>query len=239
MTNKTALVTGSTRGIGYSVASRLIAEGWIVGINGRSAPQVNQAVSKLGPSAVPVVFDISNRESVNLAMREFAKTSGALDAVVNCAGVMMDSPITTVSEELLNEVFNINVFGAFFVLQTAVKIMAKQRSGSIVLFSSIAGEDGSRGQSVYSASKGAISALVKSTAKELAPLGIRINGIAPGPIDTDLFQFFDEATRENIQSQIPLRKLGLPEDISPLVKLLVSEDSSFITGEIFRVDGGL
>lgn len=239
LTSKLALVTGSTRGIGLCIATELIHAGWAVGINGKSGTQTEQVSKALGAKAFPVAFDVSDQDSVNSSLRNFSKRYGALDAVVNCAGVMRDSSLTTVTPELLQGVFDVNVFGSFYVLKASAKLMAKQRNGSIVLLSSVVGEDGSRGQTVYSASKGAVSALVKSAAKELAPLGIRVNGIAPGPIDTELFQVFDEVTRDTIVRQIPIGRIGQPRDIAPLAKFLVSEDSSFITGEIYRVDGGI
>ena len=237
--NSVAIVTGSTRGIGFEVASELISNGWVVGINGRSEEEVQKVVQVLGENAFPLAFDVSNPESVQLQVNQFVRSQGSLEALIHCAGVMKDAPINLVEKGLIEEVFNINVFSSFYLVKAATKAMIRKRSGSIVLLGSIAGEDGAKGQSVYSASKGAVSALVKSTSKELSKVGIRVNAIAPGPIDTDLFSGFPEELQVEIASSIPLGRLGTTKDISKIISFLVSDDASFITGQIYRVDGGL
>ena len=238
-TKPVAIVTGSTRGIGFEVASELISKGWVVGINGRSQKDVQKVVEGLGENAFPLAFDVSNPESVQFEINQFVKSQGALEALIHCAGVMKDAPINLVEKELIEEVFKINVFSSFYLVKAASKAMIRKRRGSILLLSSIAGEDGAKGQSVYSASKGAVSALVKSTSKELSKVGIRVNAIAPGPIDTELFTGFPEELQAEIAASIPLGRIGTTKDVSKIISFLVSDDASFITGQIYRVDGGL
>lgn len=239
LNKQVALVTGSTRGIGLEIASELLNKGWIVGVNGRSITEVNNLASKLGKNAIPVAFDVSDADSVQLEVNKFYKEQGSLDALVHCAGLMKDAPLNIVDYELVEEVFRVNVFSSFFLLKAAAKTMIRQRKGSIVLIGSIAGEDGAKGQAVYSSSKGAVSALVKSASKELSRVGIRVNAVAPGPIDTQLFRVFDTELQKQIIESIPLGRIGTTQDVSKLVNFLVSDDSSFITGQIYRVDGGL
>lgn len=237
--SKTALVTGSTKGIGLEIAKTLISNGWNVGVNGRSQTVVDQTVEQLGPLAHPVAFDVTDGNQTKLEISRFVKQQGTLDAVVHSAGIMKDAPINLIDDALLEEVFSANVFGAFHVLKASINPMMRKRSGAIVLLSSIVGESGARGQTVYGASKGAVSTLVKSASKELAPLRIRVNGIAPGPINTELFDAFDNEQKEAIVESIPLGRIGEVADVAKLALFLCSEDSSFITGQVIRVDGGL
>lgn len=237
--NNVALVTGSTKGIGFEIAKTLLSQGWVVGINGRTSSVVNSVVDELGDKAIPVSFDVTNLNDTKNAISNFVKVQGRLDAVVHSAGIMRDAPLNLIDEQLLDQVFTTNVFGAFYVLKSSINPMMRKRSGSIVLLSSIVGETGARGQSVYGASKGAVSSLVKSASKELAPLKIRVNAIAPGPVNTELFEFFDSAQKEAIVSSIPLGRIGEVSDIAKLAAFLCSADSSYMTGQIIRVDGGL
>lgn len=239
MSNPVAFVTGSTRGIGYAIASELISNGWVVGINGRSPQDVVEVSQSLGENAIPVAFDVADPQAVQVELNNFVKAQGSLEALIHCAGVMKDAPINLVEDDLIEEVFRVNVFSSFYLVKAATRAMIRKRKGSIVLFSSIAGEDGAKGQSVYSASKGAVSALVKSVAKELARVGIRVNAVAPGPINTELFSAFPDELKSEIESSIPLGRIGNPDDVSKLVSFMVSDNASFITGQIYRVDGGL
>ena len=192
----------------------------------------------LGENAHPVTFDVSDSSSSLSEITSFSRKFGGLDAVVHCAGVMNDSSLNLVSQDLLENVFRTNVYGSFFVLQAAIRLMARKRSGSIVLLGSVVGEDGAMGQSVYSASKGAVTSLVKSAAKEVAPLKIRVNGVAPGPIDTGLLDVFTIEQKEDIVKRIPLGRIGETKDVAKLIEFLCSDDSSFLTGQMIRVDGG-
>lgn len=238
MTEKVALITGSTRGIGRATASRLLSEGWTVGINGREPKIVQEACIELGLGTIPVPFDVSKPDEVSTSIRQFVKETGRLDGVVHAAGIMEDVNLGLVTEALVEKVFRTNVFSGLYTIQAALKPMSRQRSGSIVLIGSMAGQDGAMGQSIYSAAKGSIPALVQSAAKEIARLGIRVNAVAPGLIDTDLVTVLPEEVRERIVSQIPMKRIGQPSEVSAVCNFLLSDDSSYITGQVIRVDGG-
>lgn len=238
MRDKVALITGSTRGIGKETASRLIDRGWIVGINGRNEISVREVCNELGSNALPIPFDVTDENQTFTSIRQFVKETGGLDGLVHAAGMMEDASLGLITKDLMQKVFNANVFSCFYTMQAAIKPMSRQRSGSIVLIGSMAGQDGAKGQSVYSAAKGAIPSLVRSAAKEIARLGIRVNAIAPGLIDTDLLTVFPEELKENIISQIPMQRIGKPKEVASVCNFLLSEDSSYITGQVIRVDGG-
>lgn len=236
---RVAIVTGSTRGIGRAAARALVDNGWIVGITGRDAGAVDSAVASLGDRARPLPFDVTDSASSEHAVLRFAKEHARLDALVHCAGIMKDAPIGMISELLVREVLDTNVIGTINVLQPVLRVMTRQGSGAVVLFGSIVGADGSAGQTVYAASKAAITGLVKSAAKEVARRGVRVNGIEPGTIRTDLLSGFSPAKLELLAGTVPLGRLGDAAEVAELAVFLVSDRSSYVTGQVIRVDGGL
>lgn len=239
MSRGVALVTGATGGIGKEIALQLIQKDWIVGVQGRDSSAVQKLCRKLGPNARPLVFDVCDKYAVTEQIRLFIRSEGGLDALVHSAGIMDDVSILMVDEILVDRVFKTNVYGTFWVLQSCLKPMIRNKSGVAVLISSIAGIDGAQGQSVYSASKSAVNAIVKSVSKEVSRFGVRVNAIAPGPVDTELFSAFDDEIKNKIKSSIPLGRIATPQDIATIALLLVSHESSYITGQVIRVDGGL
>ena len=235
----TAVVTGSTRGIGNAIARALVTEGWVVGVNGRGETAVDSAVAALGSSAHPVPFDITDAAATHGALVAFAKAHGGLDAVIHCAGIMKDAPVGMMSDALVREVLDANVVGSINVLQPAMRLMTRQRKGSIVLFSSIVGSDGASGQIIYGASKAAVTGIVRSASKEAASSGLRDNAIEPGIIRTVLLAGFSGEKFEQLRVDVPLARLGEPDDVAGLAVFLASDASSYITGQTIRVDGGL
>jgi 3-oxoacyl-[acyl-carrier protein] reductase len=235
-----ALVTGSTRGIGAAVARRLLDDGWTVGINGRSHDAVQDVVASLGPNSRAVSFDVADARASHTAIVDFSRSNGGkLHALVHCAGIMKDAPLGMLGAELVDEVLAVNVAGTIAVTQTAIRLMSRGDGGSIVLFTSVVGEDGAAGQVLYGASKAAVAGIVRSSAKEVAGKGIRINAVAPGLIDTELIAGLDSAARAALQERIPLARIGVPGDVSGVVASLLSDDFRYVTGEIIRIDGGL
>jgi 3-oxoacyl-[acyl-carrier protein] reductase len=239
LNKRVALITGATGGIGREIATRLLQNNWKVGVHGRDVSVVNDLCHELGENASPLVFDVSEKQSVSEEIRKFARTEGGLDALIHTAGLMEDTSISMVGEELLDKVFQTNVYGSFWVLQACLKPMIKNKHGAVVLVSSIAGIDGAKGQTVYSASKAAVNALVKSASKEVARFGIRVNAVAPGPVETKLFSFFDEEVKSKILSSIPLGRIATPGDVASMAMMLIGDESEYVTGQVIRIDGGL
>lgn len=231
-------VTGSSRGIGRDVAKRLVGHGWTVGVHGRNSEAVEALASELGELAHPFAFDINDSTALGQALISFSKVTGALDAVVHSAGVMKDAPLGLLGPDLIDEVFDTNTVSSLNVIQLSSRIMSRKKSGAIVLVNSVVGLDGAPGQTLYSMSKASLSGLVKSTAKELGPRGIRVNAIAPGLIQTELIAGLSDELLAKQTERIPLGRLGITADISPVVEFLISPGASYVTGQTLRVDGG-
>lgn len=231
--NKVALITGCSRGIGRAIAKAYVENGAIVYANARSEGGLD------GLNGVrPVYFDVNDMATAKDCVMRISKEEKRLDVLVNNAGIMRDALIGMIDQKLMTDVFQTNVFSVINLCQYAVKLMSRNKRGSIINMTSIVGMDGSAGQSVYSASKGAIIALTKAMSKELCPNGIRVNAIAPGMIDTDLFKSFSKENLEEYIQQIGMRRLGQPQDIANAALFLGSDLSSYMTGQILGVSGG-
>lgn len=239
--DKIALVTGSNRGIGRAIVKHFVLNGAIVYANARIEGSLENLINELPESLknnlIPVYFDIRDTDASKLAFIKINKEARKLDCLVNNAGIMKDALIGMITRPLIQETFEINVFAVIQLTQLAVKLMTRQNSGSIVNISSMVGTNGNAGQSVYSASKGAIIALTKSAAKELAPKNIRVNAIAPGIIETDLLKNVDQHTMELIKARIGMKRMGTPDDVAGLATFLASDLSNYVTGQILGVDG--
>ncbi len=240
---KVALITGSSRGIGKSVAKDLASKGAFVIINYASNEQAAQSVkdeieSKGGKCEIRG-FDVSSYSQVNDEIDSIVKDHGELNFLVNNAGITRDTLLMRMKEEDWDAVINVNLKGVFNCTKAASKYMVKQKSGRIVNISSVVGEMGNPGQSNYSATKAGIIGFTKSVSRELASRNITVNSIAPGFIETDITSGLSDKVKEYYLGQIPLSRFGSPEDVSGVVSFLLSDAASYITGEVIRVNGGM
>ncbi|MBU5315672.1 3-oxoacyl-[acyl-carrier-protein] reductase [Clostridium bornimense] len=240
---KVALITGATRGIGKAIALKFAENGADIALNYRSDNEaLRTLVSELedkGVKVLPVQGDVSVLEDANKIVKEAVDGLGKLDIVVNNAGITKDGLIVRMKEEDFDAVIDTNLKGTFNMMKATSSIMMKQRSGKIINISSVVGLVGNAGQSNYSASKAGIIGLTKSIARELGGRGINVNAIAPGFIQTDMTDVLSDKIKESMESTIPLKRLGNPEDVANLALFLGSNLSDYITGQVIAVDGGM
>ena len=238
---KVCLVTGASRGIGAATVKRFAREGAVVYANARTPKNLDdlciELSEKYNTTVKALYFDVRDEAAAKKAVLQIRKETGRLDVLVNNAGVMKDALIGMISKDLMQEMFDINVFGVMNLLQLASKIMMFQKSGSIINLSSIVGLKGNPGQLVYSATKGAVKAMTKTAAKELASQGIRVNAVAPGMIDTDMFRSIGNEKMQEHIANIRMGRLGTPEEVADAILFLASDLSGYITGEILGVNG--
>lgn len=240
--DKVALITGAGQGIGKAIASCFASEGAKVIISDIVADAANAAAEEIkqnGGEAAAVVCDVSKFAACEELIKKAAEQFGKIDILVNNAGITKDSLILRMTEEDWDKVIMVNLKSVFNVSKAAVKVFLKQKSGCIVNMASIIGEIGNPGQANYAASKAGVIGLTKTLAKEFASRGIRVNAIAPGFIRTKMTDAIPETARENLIKQIPLNRLGEPDDVAKLALFLASDMSSYITGQIIKVDGGM
>lgn len=241
LTNKVCLITGASRGIGAATVKKFAKERAIVYATARNEGRIDQMCQELSEQyqtkVMPIYFDVTDENAAKSAIMTIKKQQGRLDVLVNNAGIMQDALIGMVNKSLMQSVFEVNVFAVMNMIQLANKLMSRQKAGSIINISSIVGIEGSAGQMVYSASKGAVIAITKTAAKELAVNNIRVNAVAPGMIDTDMVHSIgEEKIKENLKN-IRLGRLGRPEDVANAIAFLASDDAEYITGQILGVDG--
>lgn len=241
--DKIALVTGASRGIGRAIALKFAQNGAHVVINYSSsqaqAQNLKEEIESFGVRALVVKCDVSSSEEVNAMFSQIEKGFGRLDILVNNAGITKDGLILRMNEEDFDKVVAINLKGAFLCSKAASKIMVKQREGSIINISSVVGITGNIGQANYAASKAGVIGLTKSLAKELASRNIRVNAIAPGFIKTDMTEVLSDKVKEAMLSSIPLGRFGEADEVANVALFLASNLSSYITGQVIVVDGGM
>ena len=242
LNGKIALITGGAQGIGRFISEELAGQGAHVvlgDINHEGAEKTAAEIRVSGGQASAVRIDVSSSTDVQGVFDSILKEYKPVDIVVNNAGITRDGLLVRMKEVDWDLVLNINLKGSFLCSQQAAKQMMKQKSGSIVNIASIVGVMGNFGQSNYSASKSGLIGFTKTLAREVAPRGIRANAVAPGFIDTEMTRVLEESVRSKLIEQIPLARLGQPEDVARCVSFLVSENASYITGQVINVNGGM
>ncbi|MBI6071948.1 3-oxoacyl-[acyl-carrier-protein] reductase [Clostridium perfringens] len=241
--DKVAIVTGGTRGIGRAIALKLADQGANIVINYRNsdkeAEELKAILEEKGVKVLTVKCDISNFEDSKNLMDKCKEVFGKIDILVNNAGITKDTLIMRMKEEDFDNVIDVNLKGTFNCAKHASAIMLKQRFGKIINMTSVVGIAGNAGQVNYAASKAGVIGLTKSLAKELGSRGITVNAVAPGFINTDMTSSLSEKVKEEASKNIPLKRLGDPEDVANLVGFLASDAANYITGQVINVDGGM
>ena len=239
LSGRTALVTGSTRGIGRAIAEALAGAGARVAVVGRDAGRAQEVASAIGRDAAGFACDVTDTASVTALVESVEKAFGQIDILVNNAGLTRDNILFRLKDEDWDTVLDANLRGAFVAIRAASRGMMKRRWGRIINIASVVGIIGNKGQSNYAASKAGLIGLTKSVAKELASRNILVNAVAPGFIETDMTAAMTAEARATLSGQIPLERLGNPNDIAAIVAFLASDLASYITGQVLVVDGGL
>ncbi len=243
LTDKTALVTGGTQGIGYAIALKLSAHGARVLISGRDASKAQAAAASIRASTGGEVLgcgaDVASAADVEAMVNNALDNFKRIDILVNNAGVAKDGLLLRMSEQDFDTVIATNLKGAFLCTKAVCKTMIKARSGSIINISSVVGLNGNPGQANYASSKAGLIGLTKAVAKELASRNVRVNAVAPGFIRTAMTDALDEPAQKKLLEQIPLGRFGDPEEIAEAVLFLAGERSRYMTGQVLRVDGGM
>lgn len=240
---KVSLVTGGSRGIGREIALVLAEAGSEVIVlyqnQAEKAAEVVKLIEKMGRKAQAVQTDVSHSEEVHALVERITDEKGHIDILINNAGVSRDMLLPRTREEDWKLVLNVNLTGVFNCTKAVSKVMLKQRGGRIVNMTSIVGVIGNPGQAAYAAAKAGIIGFTKTIAKELAPRGITVNAVAPGFIETDMTMGLSDKTKSYFLSQIPLQRFGTPRDVAEVVRFLVSDKASYITGQVIHVNGGM
>jgi 3-oxoacyl-[acyl-carrier protein] reductase len=242
LSGRTALVTGAAQGLGRVIAQSLAAAGAKVAcidINADSLAETVSSIRSAGGTAEPIACDVTNSSRVNEVVDEVVGKWGALNILVNNAGITRDNVIVRMKDEQWDAVININLRGTFLFTRAAARPMMKNRQGRIINIASVSGLMGNPGQANYSASKAGVIGLTRTIACELASRNITVNAVAPGFIATDMTAALGEEILQEVRKRIPLGRLGEPQDVADAVLFLASDAASFITGHVLTVDGGL
>ncbi|MCI8618095.1 MAG: 3-oxoacyl-[acyl-carrier-protein] reductase [Clostridia bacterium] len=241
--NKVAFITGATRGIGKQIAITFAREGYDIAINYRKENEelenAKREIEENNVKCLTVQGDVSNFEDCERCVYEIIKEYGKIDVLVNNAGITKDTLLMRMKKEDFESVIDINLVGTFNVTKNVISHMMKARSGRIINISSVVGVSGNAGQTNYSASKAGIIGFTKSLAKEVGSRGILVNAVAPGFIETQMTDVLKDEIKEEIAKSIPVKRMGVAQDVANVVKFLASDDSSYITGQVINVDGGM
>ena len=243
LSGKVALITGASRGIGRACAIKMAELGADVAVNYSSnralAEEVVKQILNMGRKAVAIQADVSKQKEAENMVKRTIEALGSLDILVNNAGVTRDALLIRMKEEEWSRVLDTNLNSVFYTTKAASKYMMKKRQGRIINISSVVGVAGNAGQANYAASKAGIIGFSKSVAKELAQRNVLVNVIAPGFIETDMTDVLNEQQRDAILSAIPLRRYGKPMDVAKAAAFLASDESSYLTGQVIYIDGGM
>ena len=243
LNRKIALVTGASRGIGREIALTLAGYGAtvVVNYNGskEKAQEVVQEIKDNGGNAIALQASVSKSEEVEAMIKEVMEQFGRIDILVNNAGITKDNLVMKMSNEDFDAVIDTNLKGTFYCMKQVYRIMLKQKSGRIINMSSVTGVMGNAGQVNYAASKAGVIGMTKSLARELASRGITLNAVAPGFIETEMTEVLSDKVKEAVEGQIPLKRMGQVKDVAEAVAFLASDKSSYITGQVLHVDGGM
>ncbi|OKZ56184.1 MAG: 3-oxoacyl-[acyl-carrier-protein] reductase [Clostridium sp. 26_21] len=240
---KCALITGATRGIGKQIAITLAKQGYNIALNYRKENEelenTKKKIEEIGVQVIAVKGDVANFEECENFVKQVIERFGQIDVLVNNAGITKDMLLMRMKKEDFEQVIDTNLVGTFNVTKNVVPYMMKARYGRIINISSVVGISGNAGQTNYSASKAGIIGFTKSLAKEIASRNILVNAVAPGFIETNMTDVLKDDVKQEIAKNIPLKRMGTAQDVANVVKFLASDDSSYITGQVINVDGGM
>lgn len=241
--NKVAFITGGTRGIGKQIAITLANEGYDIAINYRQEnkelEETRNEIKKNNVKCLAVKGNIAKFEDTKSMATKIIEEFGKIDILVNNAGITKDMLLMRMKPEDFKNVIDVNLIGTFNVTKNVIPYMMKKREGKIINISSVVGISGNAGQTNYSSSKAGIIGFTKSLAKEVGSRNILVNAVAPGFIKTQMTDILKEEVKDEISNKIPLKRMGTPKDVANVVKFLASEDSSYITGQVINIDGGM
>ncbi len=241
--NKLAIITGGTRGIGKQIALTFAKEGYNIAINYRTENEdlknTKKEIEENNVKCFTFQGDVTNFKDCEQFVKQIVEEFGNIDVLVNNAGITRDTLLMRMKEEDFKQVIDTNLIGTFNVTKNVISYMMKARSGRIINISSVVGISGNAGQTNYSASKAGIIGFTKSLAKEVASRNITVNAVAPGFIETQMTDVLKDDIKEEIAKKIPLKRMGTPQDVANVVKFLASSDSSYITGQVINIDGGM
>ncbi len=239
LTDRVIVITGASRGIGLAIARRCAREGARLALIARDVERVAPVAAELGGGARAYGCHIENADEVQETMAAVQADLGGVHGLVNNAGITRDGLLARMTSEAWDEVLRVNLTGTFNWTRAVAKVMMRQKFGRIVNLTSVVGQMGNPGQANYAASKAGIIGLTKATARELASRNITVNAVAPGFIETAMTEDLDEKARENLIRQIPLQRLGAPDDVASVVAFLLGEDGAYVTGQVLNCDGGM
>lgn len=241
--SKVALITGATRGIGRQIAITLSEQGYDIALNYRKEnEELENAKKQIEDNKVECLAikgDVSNFEDCEEFVKQVMEKFGRIDVLVNNAGITKDMLLMRMKKEDFEQVIDVNLVGTFNVTKNVIPYMLKAHTGRIINISSVVGVSGNAGQTNYAASKAGVIGFTKSLAKEVASRNVLVNAVAPGFIETNMTDVLKDDVKEEIAKSIPLKRMGNAQDIANVVKFLISEDSSYITGQVIHVDGGM
>jgi len=237
--NKVVLVTGASRGIGFTTCKKFAEEGAIVYAGVRNENSIAHQEFASGGSIIPISLDVTNEITIKDCISRIKKDENVLDILVNNAGITIIERFDMMKKSSVETIYNTNVFGLLYVTQYAIRLLRKSLSPTIINMSSIMARDSDIGQTAYASSKAAVESMTKTWAKEYAQFGFRVNAIAPGNVNTDMFNIISEQERIKTIKKIGLRRIAEPEEIAKVALFLASNMASYVTGEVINVNGGL